>query len=510
MIAAILAMLIGVASAIFHLFQRKRLDAALVVLAAAGLAGIIGNFSMPGTAAGPVSIASDDVAPVVGDASAIKLSGDGLRASQWHDLPARPLQWTPPAGDFLRLDFPRVADVGRMFRLTAAMPQAASRRLQLLAENGQVIAEAAGTGAALSVQWLPPAAETLLLKARLLNSAGKIIAEGPVPLEVHESVPLQVQGRFGSPSFDAGALNTLLANSNAVLDWQVKLGKTVTRNETARAAMAKPDLLVADAGYVERLSDSARGAMLAQVAAGTPLLVLAYSANEPKFWSRALQLELKDQGESKAGGAPLELMPAPYNPAAKVAAPWSASGERVWTRNWEKGRIVWLGVSEWHRYAISQPQALGVWWQDVLDRAGVRRAQEVALLDPEEMPLPGQRLEVCAQGVAGNVTFPGLKQTLAWQRRPDKADASCVAVWPEAAGWLRMHDAAKPAQASQLYVFAKEDWPLWQKAQRRDATLRYAARTPVQPGKNTQPLPAWPFALLFAASMLLLWWRERR
>ena len=347
----------------------------------------------------------------------------------------------------------------------------------------------------------------MVLKARVLDAAGKMVAQGPVPLEVRDAAPLQVQGRLGSPSFDARVLNSLLTNSHAIVDWQVVLGKTVTRTETARVPMAQPNLLVVDAAYLERLSDSARGALMAQVAGGAPLLVLAANAGEPAFWSRALQLQLKEQPEAKPSGAVLAMADAPYNPSAVASGPWQHVGDRIWSRPWEKGRVVLLGVMDWHRFAISEPQALGLWWQDVLDSAGIRRTDDLVWLEPEEMPIPGQRVEICAQGASGDVTFPDLKQTMAWQRRADKADAACVAVWPRASGWLRI--AAKQG-AGKMYVFAKDDWPMWQKAQRRDATLRYAARTPVPVAAGTAPWPAWPFALAFVMAILLLWWRERR
>lgn len=470
-IAVFLIALAGVASATTYLLRRQWPDALLVLVAAAGLAGLVGKFSVPANADAAVT------------RQASKAADDAV----------------------LRLDFPRLTVPGRMFRITATMP--AAKRLQLLAENGQVVFDASGDGPALTAQWLPPVPETLLFKARLLDGGGKLIAEGPVPFEVRDAVPLQVQGSFGSPSFDAGALNALLANSNAVLDWQVTLGKTVTRSETARVRMTRPDLLVVDAAYVERLSESVRAALLAQVAAGSPLLVLAANAREPQFWSRALQLALKEQADAKPSGAPLALTSAPFNPAAKASGPWSPLGDRVWSRSWEKGRIIWLGVGDWHRYAISEPQVLGVWWQDVLDRAGIRRSEELVWLAPKEMPVPGQLLEVCAHGVRGEVVFPSLKQVLTWQRRPDKADAMCVAVWPAAPGWLKMETGGKTGQ---FYVYAKEDWPLWQKAQQHDAASREAARTPAAQVGKPIPLPAWPFALLFAAAMLGLWWRERR
>ncbi|NHZ77753.1 hypothetical protein F2P44_00330 [Massilia sp. CCM 8695] len=509
MIAAGLIFLMGIGSAAVYLWRRQWVEALLIVVAAVALGVIVGDFPMPAGAAGTLSIDSEAEAIDLNEAAAVRLTGDGLSAAQWHDLPARPLLWEAPASDVLHLDFPRELALGRMFALTVRRSQASSWRLQLLAENKQVIADIAGNGAALTVQWLPPVAETLVLSARVLDGSGKLMAQGPVPFSVSAPVPLQVMGRFGAPSFDARALNDLLVDSHAALDWQVTLGKTVTRSESPAATLTQPNLLVADAAHIEHLGDGARAALLAQVAAGTPLVILAANAQDRQVWARAVQLELREQADSRPSGTPLALASAPLNPAP-ASGPWSAAGDRIWTRPWEKGRIVWLGVADWHRYAISEPQALGLWWQGVLDRAGVERPQDVAWLDPREMPLPGRRLEVCAFGVQGEVAFPELKQTLAWQRRPDKADASCVAVWPRKAGWLAMHTGGAKPQAGKLYAYAKDDWPLWQQAQRRDATARYAARTPVPAAAGTVPVPAWPFALLFTAAMLLLWWRERR
>lgn len=454
--------------------RTKWIDALLVVVASASLAGLVSEFSIPAE----------------GGPKPLKVEGDGLRAAQWHDLPARPIDWRAPATDVLRLDFPRQLTLGRMFTLTVHRSKGGNARLQLLAENGQVIAETAGAGKDLTVQWLPPVVERLVLKARLVDGAGKVIAQGPVPFTVRDTAPLQVQGRFGAPSFDTRVLNELLANSNAVLDWQVTLGKTVTRTETAREAMAVPGLMVVDARYVERLGGAARSALLERVAGGVPLIVLASNAADPGMWARTVQLNLKASPE-KAVGTPLAMSPAPLNP---VAGAWTPAGDLTWTRQWQKGRIVWLGAVDWHRYAISEPRALGLWWQRVLDAAGVSRPEPVSWIDPEEMPLAGQRLEVCAHGVSGG----------AWQRRPDKADASCMAVWPEKAGWLTVDE------QHAIYVYEKNDWPMWQMAQRRDATARYAARTPAPQAAGSTPLPAWPFALLFTMAMLALWWRERR
>jgi hypothetical protein len=206
----------------------------------------------------------------------------------------------------------------------------------------------------------------------------------------------------------------------------------------------------------------------------------------------------------------LPLPLAPLAPATHVAGAWTGDGNAVWARQWGKGRIGWLAAADWHRLAITEPRALALWWQGVLDTLRVERAEEVNWLVPREMPLPGQRLEVCALGVRGKVRFPDLNQILDWQRRLERVDASCVAVWPRAPGWLRMETGGTKPTAGQIYVFAPQDWPQWQAAERRDATARYAARTPVPAAATRRPLLQWPFAVLVALAMLALWWRERR
>ena len=106
----------------------------------------------------------------------------------------------------------------------------------------------------------------------------------------------------------------------------------------------------------------------------------------------------------------------------------------------------------------------------------------------------------------GEVAFPELNLVRTWAPR---TDAACVAVWPEQSGWLQVKDAKASEHA--VYVYAPGDWPQWQAAQRRDATARYAARTPVKALEGAaRAFPAWPFALAFTLAMLWLWWRERR
>ena len=430
-----------------------------------------------------------------------------------------------------------------MFALTlhrspAPAPAAAPApawRLQLLDENKRLLAQAEGVGGQATVHWLPPVAQALLLQARVLDAAGQVLAQGPVPLLVQEAAPLQVQARLGAPSFDAQALNALLVAGGALVDWQVTLGKTVTRRETARAALDAPDLIVIDAAQFEHASAAARSALLAQVAAGVPLLVLATNASDSALWAQQLQLPLRAQPADpprllKPEGG-LELPGTALAPATATAGPWTAPDQGqpwLWQRRWQAGRIAWLGVSDWHRYAISNPQALAAWWQAVLDRLQVQHPVDLAWDLPDGMPMAGERTVVCARGVRAEMTVrlfgdssgglaaglsanePEAEQLLHLQRRADTTDAACAALWPRRSGWHTLQALEGSATPSRFYVFEAADWPLWQRALRQDASARYAARAPTAPTPRSAPLPAWPAAALFTLAMLGLWWRERR
>ncbi|KQV85369.1 hypothetical protein ASD15_30530 [Massilia sp. Root351] len=527
-------LLAGLLSAALYVRQRQSLNAALAVLAALSLAAMLASPTQPAAGAGEIAIATDQqpgdalsrALLAVPQAGSIALTGDGLRTAQWDDLPARPLRWTRPQGDLLRLEFPRTLALGRSFALSAQHSAAQPGwRLQLLAENGQVLAESGQPGAPLSLSWQPPLAETLLLQARLLDAAGQTVAQGPVPLEVTPPVPLQIIGRFGAPSFDTRALNQLLTDSNAVLDWQTTLGKGLSRTESARAPLAEPGARIVDGAWFESLPAPARAALLAQTGQGVPLIVLGGSASDAAVWQRELALRLapqpattekEDTRQFKLNGELLAMPPAPLNPGEQPGSAWSAAATDgsgrpwLWQRAWKQGRVSWVGVSDWHRYGISSPLALGQWWQVLLDKGAAGAVQKIRWQLPDPMPVAGLRTEVCAQGAeAGAALHIDGQAATAWQARSSQAESVCAAFWPQQPGWLTLRSGESQHR---IYIHGAGDWPLWQRALRQDATARYAARSPEPAGAGSvrAPLPSWPFALVCAASMLLLWRRERR
>ncbi|MGV7208106.1 hypothetical protein ACLB1G_09640 [Oxalobacteraceae bacterium A2-2] len=527
----------GLLGALLYALKRRWIDALLAAAAGCALAVVLAGVRLPLAGAPSVALAtgasgnaSEAALLAVPQAGSITLSGDGLREAQWRDLPARPLNWQPGQADLLWLDFPRTMSLGRQFTLTARLGQPqVGWRLQLLAENKQVIAESIAPGKGLppttqlSVQWLPPVAEALVLQARLLDAGGKTMAQGPVPLQVKEPLPLQIQGRFDAPSFDARTLNQLLADGGAILDWQVTLGKAVSRSETARAPLTAPNALFVDAAYVEHLAPSGRAALLARVAQGLPLVVLGGNAANAGLWQGEFGLRLQPQSattekeDMRSFGA-LSLPPAGLNPDDKAAPPWSVLARNsrklpwLWQRDWKQGKVFWIGVADWHRYAISAPQALAAWWQGAMDQIALASEQKAGWRLPDPFPVPGLRSEICAQGVKPGAALQvsGMPDSVLLARA-DKADAVCAAIWPQRAGWLDFSSAGV-AEGGREYVYAASDWPAWQRALRREATALYAARAAAGAAApaGDRPMPTTPWVLAFAALMLALWWREQR
>ena len=515
----------GVVSSFLYLRQRHWMSAGAVLVAAVSLVLLLGDFALL-KATKTVVVLDEEASSLnnveeVRGASKIVVHGDGMRAAQWHDLPSRPLEWTPPVTTSLQLDFPRQLPLGRMFVVNAKLqPDVKNWRLQLLAENGELLAESdkAKGGLERQVSWLPPVTETLVLRARILDGNGKILDQGPIPVIVQESKELQVIGRFSAPSFDAQTLNNLLVTSKANLDWQVNLGKNITRNETARNAMTAPQVTIMDASYFEKLNVATRNSLLAQVAAGMPLIVLAGDVSLPALWASVLDLPLlaapanvgkEDQLDVTTD---MSLTSAPYFPASKASVAWTANRAEkpwLWQRSWQAGRIIWLGVADWHRYAITSPQSLSNWWQSILDLARINTLDTLVWLNQEAMPVAGERTAFCVQGLSENELqiSPG-RQGAPVNRRSDQVDAKCAATWSQTEGWQTLK-ASNGSHA--IFVFAKTDWPLWQRALKRQATHDYASRVP-EPTINLpiKSLARWPFALLFALSMLLIWWQERR
>lgn len=533
----------AVGSAYLYWRMARKLDALLVLCAALPLLVVLLQVRVEQVAVTSRLLDSRQPLPPMSElrldlqaSNELVLQGDGLFASQWQDLPAKKLQWqreTIPAGEILQLQFPQQLAYGRLFQLRVDRRQnKGSWRVQLLAANQQILAEQKSTETSVTLSWLPPVAERLVLQARVLDQADRVIDQGPIPLEIVQIPPLQVQGRFAAASFDLQALNTLLVQSDAVLAWQTQLGKGINRKENARQTMDKPALYIQDAAYFEQLPVAARSQLLEQIGSGATLLILGANAQQPAIWSSALGLRLrKAEATEVVTTQGLTLTSTDWTPIPITDASWrtvqeEASGRSLMAqRDWQQGKIVWLAVSNWHQAMISEPQKVKLWWQTILDASEVNSALEwqIELNNPgQTMSLVGQRTGLCGRGIEHRMmtlSSENATQPVQLQMQPVgyRAEAHCVAWWPEHAGWYRWQTSEdkqvtkdKVQAQGSLYVFENKDWPTWQRYQKQVASEQYAQRLPEPVEKRRSLVVIWPFVLLSMFAMLCLWWREQR
>ncbi|MFC0351223.1 hypothetical protein [Undibacterium danionis] len=543
---ALLFALIAIAGfSAFHYWRKRQiLDVLLICCASICIAVLILDPRM--VALDKVAlIDSDDphlnmaqLAQEMNKTQSAQLKGDGLSEAQWQDLPRIPVQWLAQAEkqkstDIIDLDFPTHLPQGRVFTLTAAREQVQGEwRLQLLAENQTVLAEVRGKEKRLSLTWLPPVAERMVLQARLLDNKGKILEQGPIPLDVTSAQSLNIQARFAVPSFDTQTLNELFTQSQAKLDWQTRLGKTVTRLEandelaivngsrSSSDGKRTPELVIQDAAYFKQSSALARTQLLQQVAQGSALILLGTNASDGNIWQREIGLRLVPSASDQelAVNTLMSLSPTSLVPHTNQNQDWRQSKERPWLaqRNWEKGQIIWLAVAGWHRYKISAPDALSLWWQDILDQSQVVKQQEWRMQAEQVMPLIGQRMRICSEGLAPqDLLLTPQNASHHLRASTDKADALCTAFIPSKSGWQewQTQSAGKPTASGAFYVYQKKDWPTWQTAQRRAATAAFIASTALQSKSKQQSqktIEKWPWVLGLMALMLMLWWREQR
>lgn len=502
----------------------------------------------------------------------IVMQGDGLRASQWRDVPARHLTWQAPIGrDRIKLQAPIGVTLGREFELAVHRTQSSSVTAkkvwsaQLFAENGQLLAEQSSEGPQLTLRWLPPIAERMELQLKILDHDGRIIDSGPIPLEVTPLRPLQVIARFGSASFDISSLRQLLQVSEANLDWQTRMGLAVQHQLQTRDVMAQANLVLIDASYWESASAQIRQQILQKVAQGSSLLILGANARQAQIWRESIGLELRPGGanasntatnqeiafESMRASQRMEIKRLAMAATPMQAIPnirWSTlrlpdfvkdGGAMIVGRDWDQGRIVWIGVSDWHRYAISAPETLKQWWQAVLDQSLIVKPSTNHLRVRETMPLVGERISLCLEAESeGDVAIKTLRDatqtTYSFVPSLDEVGQECVSWRAQEAGWQLfslMPSGTRTSQAGSegsspalgdpsvsqqnvvhrwVYVYPSQAWPTWQRELKRDATLVYQNRLVGAATTAQVDIPRWPLLAWMVVLSLLLWFSDTR
>ena len=492
--------------------------------------------------AAPVVIDSDRLSSLsahwikkIERSSQIELQGDGFRDSQWQDLPARRLQWEKPKNRAsLQLQFNPYLSLGREFELTIQRDIDEKAvdgvwRAQLLAENGEVLAEEKSRTPGLKLRWLPPAAEHMVLQAKVFDSKDGLIDAGPIPLEVGALEPLQVWMRFDAPSFDTKALQNVLRQSQALIDSQTRLGQNIQHIESPGLDVDKMDVMIVDAAFIEQQNSASLQKILNQVAQGKSLLVLGANASQASFWRQKFDLPLQTVNRAKdaeisvdvASHGSLALSPNALSVMAnefKPASPWTAGPHNqdneawLWHRAWQKGQIAWLAVGDWHRYAITSPMKLAAWWQSALDQIHQTHSDKPVWSMLGTMPIAKERQIVCLQGVkSGELLQTASTESIRLSSYGEVVDQQCAAWRPVQAGWqslrLTSPELKEPTQ-HQFFIYPSDAWQTWQRHLKANANQAFAQRLPAASAHAALQLALWPLYVLTALLLLYLWRKD--
>jgi len=476
----------------------------------------------------------------------IRVLGAGLAARDRDAAERVSVEYVPPEPPrgLVRLDAPRRPGQGDTVAVSGNVAGVGGGRVELLDPAGRRIDVApVGDDGGFSLQALAFAAGPAEFRLRIRDGEGAQVEEVDVPLWIDEALAPRALLLAGAPNPETRQLRRWIEDAGLPLQARVSLGGGMQLGDAAPTveALARTDLLIADARAWTDLGDGGRARVLDAVRAGMGLLVRA-DTPLPAGALRALRGEgfaveggtalqpwqpalprLRDEAALRArSGAGSE--DAPFDPAlAEAAVPtlsrrtWRISGpgalplvagdvaSGAWRAEGE-GRIgLWTPVDTFQLVLHGRRDLYADLWQPAI--AELSRARRPARPDIEADARAGERTAIC--GLAGDATVEspdGRAHPLLVD--PATGPRRCAAFWPESAGWHRLlaGDAVHP-----FHVGAADAMPALRLAQLREATHALAARSPApaDPDEARRPGPSWPWFLGWLLLAAFAWWLER-
>lgn len=476
----------------------------------------------------------------------LRLFGHGFSAPVWQHLPAQTVIWQGAEPPIWQLQATDQLMLGDSLSIRLRAP-ATAQRLQLLDGRQQVVADAPFAAGMAELRYQPPAAGHYDWTLRVLNSDNAVAREIALAFAVQQRPSMLIDARFAAPSFEQRALREWWQQTGQRAEIVSRTGQSVQRRDLINvddpvaakarvgdgtagrespsidASSLQPEqrLLVRDLRSWLNASAKQRADWLQQVASGAGLLLLA-DGSEAEMRNRqqlARQLDIDwhslSETEQSFALAEVSLQRAVWQP--QVSAHWRLGNDAgVWQRDWQQGRIIWLGVLNSHRLWQRARGVYAEWWQQALQLAqppqprwispGVVLQRQPSLLCLAEIGVADIGLAAAGanlpllqlQTPSGEVQSLRLLSS-SW---PDRA---CAAYTPSESGWYQLR---APIRASwRVYAEPPLIEQQWHAAQ---AATRQHSQSQEHAERHTrQPLPRWPFLLLVLIGLGLIWWRER-
>lgn len=465
----------------------------------------------------------------------------GLERDALRDLPPVRLdvaRTAQPAPTERSAHWPRQLHLGEPLQIavTGIEPDT---RVSLEDPFGTVVDSANSTdGGRVQLRGTPKLAGRWLYRLRIHSADGE--ARQPVPVTVHGAERPTVLLWLARADFESAALSRWLRQSGVRSQVITHLAPDVVRRQSYNGVDDVPDnpldpagpfdLLILDSHLWPQLSQVQR-TQLGEIAAEKSLLWLTDTDSPAGFLDYA-----RTHGMALQAGTPVETespLPQPpqeiplllltgYQPNRPLASDVtldSRTGTAYWARNSRSQSVGYVLFGRSHRWITSGHAAeFARLWKTLLDHQLAHRGGRAPLSLQNPLPRAGRRMTLCGPELDGSVRLSPLENrsgdrvSLAGVPASNNADGNCYSYWPQRAGWYGLAKKGNEDDRA-FYIFAEQDWPLWQ-GHRASADSRQMATARLGPppvsGDIRTPLPRPWIALALLLLLSLTWLLERR
>ncbi|WKD49480.1 hypothetical protein [Microbulbifer spongiae] len=446
--------------------------------------------------------------------------------------------------------WPRQIALGEALQLQihSEQPLAESARLALVNPYGDIeesLELKAGEKVQAQLSATPKLTGPQLFRVQIENAAGESRFD-PLPIVVQEPRQPRVLLWLARPAFESAALSRWLRQSGVAAQVVTQLAPEIVREETLNGlqsigslelmAVTSPfHLLILDSDLWPQLSPQQKQQLSALASQKSLLWLVRSDASEAFLHYSAAQsmplqkaentkpdtdsfTDLNDQNTDNPTTPSLR----PLGFQAMQSGPSDfLLGDRenplFWGRSTDTQHLGFILFSDSHRWLTSgfateftslwksifdyQLKHLGTQQPITLSGALPRAQERITLCSPqfiEKHPLlfDSQDKPLSVDGIAANGSPQG----------------QCHNFWARNSGWHQLKTKNSREPPFDFYIFAKDDWPLWQQSLSAIETRQMAAAR-LGPIDNTHsarvPIARhWP-ALILLVLVCLSWWRER-
>ncbi|WP_444895548.1 hypothetical protein [Microbulbifer sp. SSSA005] len=388
----------------------------------------------------------------------------------------------------------------------------------------------------------PKLAGPQLYRVRTESEAGETHTD-PLPILVREPLQPKLLLWLARPSFETAALSRWLRQSGVTAQVMTQLAPEISRKETLNGLPLTEsadlftnespfDLVILDSSLWPQFS-ALQKRQLNELATTKSLLWLVSDDSSEEFlqYAAAQSMPLQKEeatrlhsgfGYQKADNAEI---PPLRNPGFIALQPSSSDlllGDRenplFWGRSTEDQHLGFILFSDSHRWLTSGfATEFASLWKSIIDYQLKHLGRQPPVTLSNELPRTQERTTLCSPLFSDQSpvlsAFQNSSRSTKGIAASNSSQGQCYSFWPQDSGWHQLWTELEGESVLDFYIFAKEDWPLWQQSlNARETQLMAAARLGPEANNHANRVllgRQWP-ALILLLLVCISWWRERR